>query len=382
MTPLIERKIINFLNCESSIEELNFLLKWIEKKNNLKVFKDYISVNHFSNLAMSRANQEKIINEIKDRINSKQTNRELNFSFKNIFKYVAIISISVAVGYYNQMRKGVIDEKKVVLDPNKVTLQTSSGNQIVLENLDDILIEIDDEILIKKESKKIVFDQKKGIKKLSYNTLTVPYGKRFDVELSDGSIVYLNSGSSLKFPVQFINGMERKVYLDGEAFFNITENNKDIFKVVSNDAITEVYGTQFNVKSYKEDSFSEIILVDGSLGVKGLSDNQKIVSLKPGFRANVNQSNEKIEISKVNTKIYTSWIDGRVIFRDENIDSMILKLERLYNVIITNDNKKLSDNFFNATIVVEEESIDEVMGYLKEVYNIKYQKFNNKIIIK
>ena len=382
MTPLIERKIINFLNCKSSIEELNFLLKWIEKKNNLKVFKDYISVNHFSNLAMSRANQEKIIKEIKDRINSKQTKRELNFSFKNIFKYAAIISISVAVGYYNQMRKGVIDEKKVVLDPNKVTLQTSSGNQIVLENLDDILIEIDDEILIKKESKKIVFDQKKGIKKLSYNTLTVPYGKRFDVELSDGSIVYLNSGSSLKFPVQFINGMERKVYLDGEAFFNISENNKDIFKVVSNDAITEVYGTQFNVKSYKEDSFSEIILVDGSLGVKGLSDNQKIVSLKPGFRANVNQSNEKIEISKVNTKIYTSWIDGRVIFRDENIDSMILKLERLYNVIITNDNKKLSDNFFNATIVVEEESIDEVMGYLKEVYNIKYQKFNNKIIIK
>ena len=94
------------------------------------------------------------------------------------------------------------------------------------------------------------------------------------------------------------------------------------------------------------------------------------------------KSNEEIEISKVNTKIYTSWIDGRVIFRDENIDSMILKLERLYNVIITNDNKKLSDNFFNATIVVEEESIDEVMGYLKEVYNIKYQKFNNKIIIK
>ena len=382
MSPLIERKIINFLNCESSIEELNFLLKWIEKKNNLRVFKDYVSVNHFSNLAMSRANQEKIIKEIKDRINSQQTKRELNFSLKNIFKYAAIISISVAVGYYNQMRKGVIDEKKVVLDPNKVTLQTSSGNQIVLENLDDKLIEIDDEILIKKESKKIVFDQKKGIKKLSYNTLTVPYGKRFDVELSDGSIVNLNSGSSLKFPVQFINGMERKVYLDGEAFFNITENNKDIFKVVSNDAITEVYGTQFNVKSYKEDSFSEIILVNGSLGVKGLSDNQKIVSLKPGFRANVNQSNEKIEISKVNTKIYTSWINGRVIFRDENIDSMILKLERLYNVIITNDNKKLSDNFFNATIVVEEESIDEVMGYLKEVYNIKYQKFNNKIIIK
>ncbi len=382
MSPLIERKIINFLNCESSIEELKFLLKWIEKKNNLKVFKNYVSINHFSNLAMSRANQEKIIKEIKDRINNKDTKRELNFSFNNIFKYAAIISISIAVGYYNQMRKGATDENNVVLDPSKITLQTSNGSQIVLENLDDKLIEIDDEIVIKKESKKIIFDQKKGLKNLSYNTLTVPYGKRFDVELSDGTIVNLNSGTSLKFPVQFIDGMERKVYLDGEAFFKVSENSNDIFKVVSNDAITEVYGTQFNVKSYKEDSFSEIILVDGSLGVKGSSDNQEIVSLKPGFRANVNQSNEKIEISKVNTKIYTSWIDGRVIFRDENIDSMILKLERLYNVIITNDNKKLSDNFFNATIVVEEESIDEVMGYLKEVYNIKYQKFNNKIVIK
>jgi disulfide oxidoreductase YuzD len=61
---------------------------------------------------------------------------------------------------------------------------------------------------------------------------------------------------------------------------------------------------------------------------------------------------------------------------------MILKLERLYNVIITNNNKKLSDKFFNATIVVDEESIDDVMGYLKEVYNINYQKFNNKIVIK
>ena len=382
MTPLIERKIINFLNCESSIEELNFLLKWIEKKNNLKVFKDYISVNHLSYLAMSRANQEKIIKEIKDRINNKQTSRDPNFSFKNIFKYAAIIAISICIGYYNQINTSEKYKNNLVPDPSKVTLETSSGNQIILENLDNKSIKTDDQILIKKESKKIVFEQKENIKKLFYNTLTVPYGKRFDVELSDGSIVKLNSGSSLKFPIQFIDGMERKVYLDGEAFFDISENISDVFKVVSNDAITLVYGTQFNIKSYKEDSFSEIILVDGRLGVKGISDDQEIINLKPGFRANIDQSNPIIEISKVNTKVYTSWINGRVIFRNESIDTMILKLERLFNVIITNDNNELSEKFFNATIMVDKESIDDVMGYLKEVYNIKYQKFNNKIIIK
>tara|TARA_B100000963_G_scaffold66135_1_gene54338 strand:- start:319 stop:1467 length:1149 start_codon:yes stop_codon:yes gene_type:complete len=382
MRESIERKIIKFLNCESSIEELKFLLKWISNEDNLKFFKDYISVNHLSYLAMSRANQEKIIKEIKDRINNKQTSRDPNFSFKNIFKYAAIIAISICIGYYNQINTSEKYKNNLVPDPSKVTLETSSGNQIILENLDNKSIKTDDQILIKKESKKIVFEQKENIKKLFYNTLTVPYGKRFDVELSDGSIVKLNSGSSLKFPIQFIDGMERKVYLDGEAFFDISENNSDVFKVVSNDAITLVYGTQFNIKSYKEDSFSEIILVDGRLGVKGISDDQEIINLKPGFRANIDQSNPIIEISKVNTKVYTSWINGRVIFRNESIDTMILKLERLFNVIITNDNNELSEKFFNATIMVDKESIDDVMGYLKEVYNIKYQKFNNKIIIK
>ena len=382
MRESIERKIIKFLNCESSIEELKFLLKWISNEDNLKFFKDYISVNHLSYLAMSRANQEKIIKEIKDRINNKQTSRDPNFSFKNIFKYAAIIAISICIGYYNQINTSEKYENNLVPDPSKVTLETSSGNQIILENLDNKSIKTDDQILIKKESKKIVFEQKENIKKLFYNTLTVPYGKRFDVELSDGSIVKLNSGSSLQFPIQFIDGMERKVYLDGEAFFDISENISDVFKVVSNDAITLVYGTQFNIKSYKEDSFSEIILVDGRLGVKGISDDQEIINLKPGFRANIDQSNPIIEISKVNTKVYTSWINGRVIFRNESIDTMILKLERLFNVIITNDNNELSEKFFNATIMVDKESIDDVMGYLKEVYNIKYQKFNNKIIIK
>ena len=382
MRESIERKIIKFLNCESSIEELKFLLKWISNEDNLKFLKDYISVNHLSYLAMSRANQEKIIKEIKDRINNKQTSRDPNFSFKNIFKYAAIIAISICIGYYNQINTSEKYKNNLVPDPSKVTLETSSGNQIILENLDNKSIKTDDQILIKKESKKIVFEQKENIKKLFYNTLTVPYGKRFDVELSDGSIVKLNSGSSLKFPIQFIDGMERKVYLDGEAFFDISENNSDVFKVVSNDAITLVYGTQFNIKSYKEDSFSEIILVDGRLGVKGISDDQEIINLKPGFRANIDQSNPIIEISKVNTKVYTSWINGRVIFRNESIDTMILKLERLFNVIITNDNNELSEKFFNATIMVDKESIDDVMGYLKEVYNIKYQKFNNKIIIK
>ena len=83
---------------------------------------------------------------------------------------------------------------------------------------------------------------------------------------------------------------------------------------------------------------------------------------------------------------YAGWqtqgVDGRVVFRNENIDNLIMKLERLYNVSITNNNQNLSSNFFNATIFVENETIEDVLNYLKEVYNINYQVVNNKIIIK
>ena len=109
---------------------------------------------------------------------------------------------------------------------------------------------------------------------------------------------------------------------------------------------------------------------------------EKPVTIRPNFKAELNKVENNIEIAQVNTKLYTSWIDGRTVFRDENIDNLILKLERLYNVSITNNNQNLSNKFFNATIFVENETIEDVLMYLKEVYKIDYQFINNKIIIK
>ena len=154
------------------------------------------------------------------------------------------------------------------------------------------------------------------------------------------------------------------------------------FRVLSNGAIVEVYGTKFNFKNFPEDPFSEIILTQGSVAVKFSPDDKELVRIKPSFKAKLNKSGNDIEVSQVNTKLYTSWVDGRVVFRDENIENLITKLERLYNVSITNDNPSLSNIFFNATIFLENETIDDVLNYLKEVYNINYQVVNNKVIIR
>ena len=105
------------------------------------------------------------------------------------------------------------------------------------------------------------------------NTIDVPYGKRFKLHLSDGTMVHLNSGSSFTYPVSFIDGIDREVFLSGEAFFDVSSDSLNTFKVVSTGSYVEVYGTKFNFKDYQEDNFSEIILTEGSLGVKNTINN-------------------------------------------------------------------------------------------------------------
>ena len=141
----------------------------------------------------------------------------------------------------------------------------------------------------------------------------------------------------------------------------------------------EVYGTQFNLRNYKEDYFSDVVLVNGSVGVKD-SENSELTMLTPGMKGSVNKENFSVRKMRVNTSVYTSWIEGNVIFRNETFSQIVQKLERLYNVTIIN-NKKDSDQLFNASIDVETESIEQVLDYFEEIYNVQHFFYENKIII-
>lgn len=382
MNKSVINTIVNFLNNQSNVNELEFLLEWIKDSYNYELFTQYISIHHFSNWAMNKADQETIINQIKKKIKSQKNKPHYTSrGIYGLYKYAAIIAISFAIGYY--LNQSHIDLKPIQeIIPTKVTLENSKGEQIVIEETQSEHFEIEGNITVNKKSKTIVYEKNPQVNEFKFNTLNVPYGKRFNIELSDGSLVYLNSGTSIKFPVQFMEGKDREIEIEGEAFFDVAYDANNAFIVRSNGAIVEVYGTKFNFKNFPEDAFSEIILTQGSVGVKSSPDDKELVRIKPNFKAKLNKSGNDVEVSQVNTKLYTSWVDGRVVFRDENIENVIMKLERLYNVSITNDNPSLSNNFFNATIFLENETIDDVLNYLKEVYNINYQVVNNKVIIR
>lgn len=377
-----EKILIKFLEKSASSAELEQLLQWISNEHNYKKFVEFIQINNTSNITMNQPDKDKIFKEIEFRINKQKSSKgSISRKIIDYSMYSIIFVFIIVVGSYLNIE----NDKEIIfspLDPSKVTLITSDGANINLENIQGDL-EKDKDFSLNKDAKTISFEKTIKASSYTFNTLKVPYGKTFKINLSDGTNVFLNSGTSIKFPVAFKKGSDREVFISGEAFFDVKENNSSRFVVKSNLSSAVVFGTKFNFKDFPEDSFSEIILTEGSLGVRKIENTEKdkLVIIKPGEKAKVSFETPEINTSRVNTKTYTSWIEGRVVFRNENLENMIRKLERIYNVIIINNNTKIKERFFSATILSEKETISDVLFYLKQVYGLEYQIINNKIII-
>jgi ferric-dicitrate binding protein FerR (iron transport regulator) len=220
----------------------------------------------------------------------------------------------------------------------------------------------------------IVYNDKVKIEKLVYNTLTVPYGKRFALKLSDGTKVNLNAGTSLRYPVKFMKGQNRQVYVEnGEAYFNVTKDVKHPFIVSNNNVNVRVLGTQFNISSYPEDISVSTVLVEGSVSLydnDGIYKSEKATLLKPGYLADWNKRNKSIKIEKADIEVHTAWINGRIILKHMKFGNIIKKLERHYDVKINNNNKSLEEELITATFDIE--TIEQVFEVIKELHPIKY----------
>ncbi len=371
---------LKYLNQNTSLEDLKKLLVKLKEKENVELFKSYIKTNYYSLYVLNDIDRKDIIKVIKDKIDLERKNSKRISFIKKSFKYAAIFILILGLGYYiKSTQQNIIVEEKIVPKADDIVLETENGEQLIIEK-EEKSLKIDAKINLLQKSNKLVYDKDLKTETLVFHSLKVPYGKRFDIILSDNSKVYLNSGSTLRYPIKFLDNQIREVFLEGEAFFDISEDEKNIFRVNSNGINVEVYGTKFNFKNYPEDYISDVVLVNGSVGISS-SENKSITKLSPGFKGSVDKENFKVDKFKINTKIYTSWIDGQVIFRRESFNQIIKKLERLYNVTIINNNEKISEELFNASIDIEEEKIEDVLNYFNKIYNIEYQLFNNKIII-
>jgi hypothetical protein len=219
-----------------------------------------------------------------------------------------------------------------------------------------------------------------------YNTLLVPYGKRSEITLSDGSKVWLNSGSKLVFPAKFA-AEKREVYLEGEAIFEVSHNENKPFHVQSKNHDLQVLGTVFNLSNYKDDAAIYTVLKSGSVQINyktnALFNTQKSVKIKPGMLSAFNKNDREVQKSQVDVERYFSWRDGVFIFKNDALKSIMKKLSRYYNVEISIADDALANETFSGYLDVKD-NIESVMETIKaaETPGFTYERTaEHKLII-
>ncbi|WP_268224632.1 FecR family protein [Sinomicrobium oceani] len=265
---------------------------------------------------------------------------------------------------------------------NEITLELGDGKVRVIETASSGQVRnASGKVVGQQENNRISYSEKKSnTGETVYNTIRVPYGKRFDVKLSDGTVVYLNSGTSLKYPEYFPERGKRKVELTGEAFFEVAEDKERPFIVHTEGVNVKVFGTRFNVMAYPEDNLADVVLVEGSVGMyEGRYVEEQATILTPGHKGSFSKSDKETDVSLVETSVYTSWIAGGLVFRHMTFENMMKKLERQYGVQITIKNKTLAGEEFSASF--EREPIEEVLEYFRITYGVRYETEGQHIII-
>ena len=217
-----------------------------------------------------------------------------------------------------------------------------------------------------------------GISELVYNTIQIPFGKQFEVKLSDGTVVYLNAGSSLRYPVSFLPENRREVYMTGEAFFDVSKDRSRPFIVYSDQANVKVLGTRFNISDYSDDTEVKVTLEEGSIEV-GYNDVKKRVVLSPNQQAVFNRFRNQMDLHEIDASIHASWVDGNIIFRETPFAEIIKVLSRRFGVEIINKNDGLDDMKFTGHF--KEETINEILSYLGESSNFDFKFDGNMAII-
>lgn len=374
---LIYKSISKTISPSEQVE----LDNWLAHKENLEL---YLKITNLKRIQSKLSIYEKIqtdrvFKSLEEKISLSDT-KEKQVKIFNVFKLVAVLLVLLGVGYVFKVTQ-LFDETPVKTSIEHITLQLDNGEIKVIKSGDSFTITNNKGMVLgSQEDGKLVYNQTENKQQLRYNTLTVPYGKQFELVLSDGTTVNLNAGTSLKYPVKFLDNQPRQVFLIGEAYFNVTKDKEHPFIVNTNDLNVEVLGTQFNFSSYPEDQEIGVVLVEGSVNLYTSKHKNEKTLLQPGFMGVYNRDiDSKIYKKPVITDIYTAWIDGELVFRNMTLDAILKKMERHFNVKIVYSKTDLSNEKFNASF--RNEPIEKILEYFKITYNINYQITENKVHI-
>ena len=364
--------ILRYLQGEATEEEIKTLFDWVDSAaKNREEFITYKKVWALS--AISTDENTNDFKKIQFKIKAIQNKKIRSISYR----YAAVLVFGLFIASVFVYQFSLEESPKILLE-----LSNGSKKIISLDKNQDIFNR-DGELLGIQREGTISYEDitDNGSAELVFNTLSVPYAKRLHLVFSDGSSVFLNAGTTIKFPVKFLKGQPREVFLNGEAFFDIVKDKKHAFIVQSNRLRTKVYGTKFNVNSYRNNELDQIVLQEGSVGVKSNGEQIKTnteILLKPNEIAILDKT-DLLYKQKVDIKSHIAWVKGVFMFKNERFEDIFKKLERHYDVSIQINQPALNDSRYTGTFDIE--TIAEVLKTFSQLKGFSYEINNKEITI-
>ncbi|NOU60856.1 FecR family protein [Marinifilum caeruleilacunae] len=370
--------IVKRLEGRLSDEESQYLNNWKnEKEENLALFhslsqspeKQYFD----RELKLEKANKAAGWDKIQSKIRKDKV-RKLRL---NVMRIAAVLIIAIGTTFFfstliDQSSDGLINPGR-----HQAVLITSDGEQY---QLDEEITLSEGDVVISNSTKELIYQKRSDNNKtqLTYNTIIIPKGGEYKLTLMDGTRIWLNSNSKLRFPSEFGSGV-RKVDLEGEGYFEVAKDPAHPFVVDVNKAQVKVLGTSFNVNAYPD--LNEIVttLVEGKVEVRDTIFGSKD-QLMPNDQYLFNRVTGKAKKHVVDTDVFTAWKDGRFVFEDESLEKIMMRLSRWYDVEIIFLNESVRDLRFTGDLT-RYDNIDQILELIELTKKVKFTIKDRSLLV-
>ena len=348
----IARLIARYLSDEIEEEEQAELTRWRnESSENERLFREICKEENIKQNMQKR--QTFHTEDGWEGVQRKIQRHRFRHRILNICKYAAIFIFPVAIATVAIYKSGNEPqplsqvEEQIVPGGKKAVLILDNGEAIDLKSTSGVELKEKDGTVIQVDSTVLNYQQApaRTSEKLAYNKVNVPRGGEYQLTLSDGSKVQLNSMSSIRFPVQFAQDC-RLVELEGEAYFEVSKTGQP-FIVQTKGMKIEVLGTSFNISAYANEEY-QTTLVSGSVKVQTENGSNRI--LKPSEQACITPGSNQINVRNVDTAFYTSWIHGKINFKDQRLDDIMKTLARWYDMDVVYENEATKELRFGCYV--------------------------------
>ena len=280
----------------------------------------------------------------------------------------------------NNVNESVIVNNQIVPGNSKAILTLETGEE--LELVEDVKFIAEN---VQSDGENIMYNNvsvsEVNSEKIAYNFLTIPRGGKFQITLSDGTHVWLNSDSKLKYPIQFIEGETRVVeLLYGEAYFDVsssTLHKGSRFEVINKAQSVEVLGTEFNIKAYSNETTIYTTLVEGKVKVHS---QEKTKNLVPNQQSKLNTETDVIHINQIDVYNEIAWKDGVFSFDDKSLKEIMIVLSRWYDIDVKFEDKSLETERF-VGVLKKNYSIEKILTIFQKANIINGFEINNKSVI-